>query len=574
LPGFDAAGFYHPPVKIALAQINPTIGDLPANAALIVDAIERARSAGAALVVLPELCVCGYPPKDLLTRRDFVQACAREVKRIGESATAGVTAVIGTPLPLEGGGVSNSLVVYRDNAFVDYYDKRLLPTYDVFDEDRYFTAGKRAVRVEVAGMQVGLAICEDLWHGEDAGFAGRYADRPDPVAATVEAGAQIIVAASASPFVVGKHLRHVDILRAHAMRHNLTMCSVNQVGGNDDLIFDGRACVVGADGAVEAQGSAFAADLLIHDVGRASGERGAPEQLGPEASIIEALTLGVRDYLGKTGFCNVIVGLSGGIDSALTAAIAVRALGSAHVLGVAMPGPFSSGHSVEDAQDLADRLGIRLVTVPIEDMHAGMRASIDPALETMGEGGLGTQLPDVADQNLQSRARGIVLMTLSNRTGALVLTTGNKSELAVGYCTLYGDMNGGLAVLSDVPKTMVFRVARWMNDHAVEVGFECSAIPERTITKAPSAELAPDQLDTDSLPPYEELDAIIELYVEGRQGAAAIVEQTGFDEALVRRIVRLIDVNEYKRRQLAIGLKVTTVAFGFGRRMPIARRWW
>ena len=559
-------------MKIALAQINPTIGDLPGNAALIVDAIERARSAGAALVVLPELCVCGYPPKDLLGRRGFIEACAREVRRIGESATGGITAVIGTPLPIEGGGVSNSLVVYRDNAFVDYYDKRLLPNYDVFDEERYFVAGSRSVVVEVSGVRVGLAICEDLWHGEDAGFASRYTDRPDPVAATVEAGAQMIVAASASPFVLGKHLRHVDILRAHAMRHGVPVCSVNQVGGNDDLVFDGRACVVGADGNVKAQGAAFAEETLILEMGGESGR--AIEQLEPEASIIEALTLGVRDYLRKTGFRDVIIGLSGGIDSALTAAIATRALGAEHVLGVAMPGPHSSGHSVEDAEQLADRLGLRLVHAPIGDSYAAMRSSIDLVFESLGQTALGAELPDLADQNLQSRARGVVLMTLSNRTGALVLTTGNKSELAVGYCTLYGDMNGGLAVLSDVPKTMVFRVARWMNEHAGALGFEREPIPERTITKAPSAELAPDQLDTDSLPAYEVLDEIIELFVEGRLGGAEIVERTGLDEALVRRIVRLIDINEYKRRQLAIGLKVTSVAFGFGRRMPIARRWW
>lgn len=558
-------------MNIALAQLNPTVGDIPANAALIADAIDRARAAGADMIVVPELCVCGYPPKDLLTQAGFVEACAAAARRVGESATAGITAVIGTPLPLEGGGIANGLVVYRDNTLVDYYDKRLLPTYDVFDEDRYFRAGSRAVVIEAAGVRVGLAICEDLWHGEDAGFASRYADKPDPVTQTIEAGAEIIVAASASPFVLGKHERHIAILQAHAKRHGVPVCSVNQVGANDDLIFDGRACVVGADGAVRAQGRAFAEDLLIHQIGGPGEE---VEQIAAEENLIEALTLGVRDYLRKTGFDRVIIGLSGGIDSALTAAIAVRALGADRVTGVAMPGPFSSGHSVEDAAELADRLGVRLLTVPIGAMCDATRASVDPMFEALGQRPLGLVQPDLADQNLQSRARGIVLMTMSNRTGALVLTTGNKSELAVGYCTLYGDMNGALAVLSDVPKTKVFRVARWMNEHAIACGFAKPPIPERTITKPPSAELAPGQMDQDTLPPYEVLDEIVERYVEGRQSVGMIVEASNLDAQLVQRIVRLIDVNEYKRKQLAIGLKVTTVAFGFGRRMPIARGWW
>lgn len=558
-------------VKIALAQINPTVGDIPGNAKLIAAAIARARDAGAVLVVLPELCLCGYPPKDLLLHPDFVAACAVEAKRIGESATDGITAVIGTPLPLEGGAIANSLAVYRHNALVDYYDKRLLPTYDVFDEDRYFHAGSRAVVVEVAGKRVGLTICEDLWHGEDAGVASRYADAPDPVGAAVEAGAEIIVAASASPFVVGKHERHITILRAHALRHGLPVCSVNQVGANDDLIFDGRACVVGADGVLQVQGRAFAEDMVVHEVGAVGAV--APTQ-SIEGDLVDALTLGVRDYLRKTGFERALVGLSGGIDSAVTVAIAVRALGPKNVEGVAMPGPFSSGHSLEDAADLAVRLGIRLHTVPVEALCAEMRASINPLFAELGERCLGQTHPDLADQNLQSRARGIVLMTMSNRTGSLVLTTGNKSELAVGYCTLYGDMNGGLAVLSDVPKTMVVRVARWMNEHAPELGFVSPPIPERTITKPPSAELAPGQTDQEILPPYAVLDEIVERFVESREPVEAIVAETGLDHGLVRRIARMIDLNEYKRKQYAVGLKVTKVAFGPGRRVPIARGWW
>jgi NAD+ synthetase len=558
-------------VKIALAQLNPTVGDIPGNVRLIEDAIARARDARADMVVVPELALCGYPPKDLLLRRGFVEACAAAARKLGESATAGITAVLGTPLPLEGGGTANSLVVYRDNAFVDYYDKRLLPTYDVFDEDRYFRAGARAVVVDVAGARVGLAICEDFWHGEDAGVASRYAHAPDPVAAAVDAGAQIIVSASASPFVLGKHERHVAILRAHATRHRVPVCSVNQVGANDDLIFDGRACVVGPDGAVQVQARAFSRDLVVHEIGAAGPVAPAGEA---EAELVEALTVGVRDYFRKTGFARALVGLSGGIDSALTAAIAVRALGADCVQGVAMPGPYSSDHSRADAEELAGRLGVRLHAVAIDTVCDAARQAIDPLLGELGERPLGRTHPDLADQNLQSRARGIVLMTLANRLGALVLTTGNKSELAVGYCTLYGDMNGGLAVLSDVPKTLVFRAARYLNTHASAFGFGQPPIPERTITKAPSAELAPGQFDRDTLPPYDVLDAIVEGFVEFRESAETIAARTGFEADLVRRICRMIDRNEYKRKQYAVGLKVTAVAFGPGRRVPIARGWW
>ncbi|MCL4222756.1 MAG: NAD+ synthase [Phycisphaerales bacterium] len=560
-------------MRIALAQINPTVGDVPGNSAACEHAIEQAREAGAHLVVLPELCISGYPPKDLVHRPDFIRACAAAAKRIGQSCTRDLTAVIGTPLPLDSGGIANSLVVYRDNALVDSYDKRLLPTYDVFDEDRYFVPGHRAVVIDVDGTPVGLAICEDLWRGEDAGFASRYLDAPDPVSAAVEAGARLLVVPSASPYVLGKHDRHVSILRTHATRHGLPVCSVNQVGGNDDLIFDGRACVIAPDGSIAARAPAFREHLLIHDLGTRDGDGGESE-LGVERNMVEALTLGVRDYLRKTNFHKAIIGLSGGVDSALTAAIAVRALGSDNVLGVALPSRYSSQHSRTDAYDLAARLGITCLTVPIVEAHGALHEAINPALSEMGERLLGQRLPDLADENLQSRLRGTVLMTLSNRTGAIVLTTGNKSELAVGYCTLYGDMNGGLAVLSDVPKTLVYRVSRWINDHPGLCGFAQAPIPESTLTKPPSAELAPNQKDSDSLPEYDVLDVIIERYVERHEDIATIVAGTNFDEPVVRRVARLIDVNEYKRKQMAVGLKVTALAFGSGRRMPIARGWW
>lgn len=558
-------------MKIALAQLNPTVGDLEKNAARIDSAISRARDHGAALVVLPELAVCGYPPRDLLTVEGFADRCAKAAHHIGQTATAGITAVIGTPRPRSNGGIANALLVYRDNALIDTYDKRLLPTYDIFDEDRYFEPGARAVVVEAVGRRVGLAICEDLWRGEDAGFAARYAESPDPVAELARAGVDLLVVPSASPFVLGKHARHRAILARHARSLGVPVVSVNQCGGNDDLLFDGRSGVIAPDGATLAEARAFDEDLVVLDL--ADARPITPPAIDDERLVIEALTTGIRDYLSKCGFKAACLGVSGGIDSALTAAIAVRALGPDAVLGVAMPGPFSSQGSITDAHALTDNLKMRCLTVPIAapfDAHARI---LNDAFAAIDLPALGASPRDLARENLQSRVRGALMMGLSNRTGALLLTTGNKSELAVGYCTLYGDMNGGLAVLSDVPKTMVFRVSRYLNDHHTGLGFPVPPIPEPTIAKPPSAELAPGQLDTDSLPPYEILDEIVERHVEGRQSSERIMAETGFDHALVARMCRLIDLNEYKRRQLAVGLKITHAAFGPGRRMPIAQGW-
>ncbi len=558
-------------MKIALAQINPTVGDLPANTDKVTRAIAHARDAGASLVVLPELCVCGYPPRDLLTIEGFVERCAAAAKAIGESATNGITAIIGTPLPLEHGAISNGLVVYRDNTLVDFYDKRLLPTYDVFDEDRYFEPGDRTVIVEVEGRRVGLAICEDLWRGEDAGFASRYADAPDPVAELAKSGVDLLAVPSASPFVLGKHARHRAILAKHAAALGVPVASVNQCGGNDDLIFDGRSCVITPEGHTLAECADFEEDLVVVELDAATPIE--PPLIPDERLVIDALTVGLRDYLTKCGFRKACLGLSGGIDSALTAAIAVRALGPKAVLGATMPGPFSSEGSITDAYDLAERLGMRCITMPIAPGFDGHKQILNDGFAAIDQPKLGEKLPDLAQENLQSRVRGALMMGISNRTGALLLTTGNKSEVAVGYCTLYGDMNGGLAVISDVPKTLVYRVCRYMNDHHADLGFARPPIPESTITKPPSAELAPGQLDTDSLPPYEILDDLVERHVERRQSSARIIEETGHDPDLVKRICRLIDLNEYKRRQYAVGLKITHVAFGPGRRMPIAQRW-
>lgn len=596
-------------MRIALAQINPVVGDVRGNAARIAAVTAQAREAGADLVVFPELAISGYPPKDLLLREGFVTECTRAAKQLGETHSEGLTLIFGCPLPADGvdgfsgappsepaspssaapAPVANALLVYRANRFIDSYDKRLLPTYDVFDEDRYFTPGDRAVVVGVpcracaGSARVGLAICEDLWKGEDVGFASHYANSPDPVAEAVRLGAQVLVVPSASPFVLGKGQRHRRLLRMHASMHKIFVAAVNQVGGNDDLVFDGHAAVIAPDGSLLDAAPGFIEHLLVTDIPFDDVGPTLPNPLRPladplltaseEQLLFHALTLGTRDYLYKTGFRTALVALSGGIDSAVTATLAVAALGAENVIGVSLPSRFSSTHSREDAAALASNLGIRLWSMSIADTHAAIASTLDPLFDTAGLARLGRDLPDPTDENVQSRIRGLLMMALSNRTGALVLTTGNKSELAVGYCTLYGDMNGGLAVLSDVAKMQVYALARWINANHALYGFPRSPIPERSITKPPSAELRPDQTDQDSLPPYEVLDAIIEQAIETHASPRRIAEETGLDPATVARIVRMIDRAEFKRRQLATGLKVTSVAFGPGRRFPIAQGW-
>ncbi len=578
-------------MRIALAQVNPTVGDVDGNTELCVRAAHLAGERGADVVVLPELVICGYPPKDLLLAEGFIAACERAVLRIAKRLPRGMTAILGTPLRGRvRGRIGNGLVALRDGKIVARYHKRLLPTYDVFDEDRYFAPGDEAVVLRVKGKgdaaatAIGLSICEDLWRGEDVGFADRYAGRPDPVAALVKKGATVIVNPSASPFVLGKGKRHRAILRGHAKSHGVFVAAVNQVGGNDDLIFDGHAAVFDPRGTLVAAGRGFADDIVCFDVhpkvGRAkTSVARAARVIDPlaiatqEELVFRALVLGVRDYCLKTGFRSAVIGLSGGIDSAVTAAIAAAALGASRVTGVLMPGPYSSEHSVSDANDLATRLGMPTTTLNITGVVDAYRPMLDPAFAAAGLKRLGESLPDLSEENLQSRVRGTAIMAWSNRSGAIVLTTGNKSEIAVGYCTLYGDMNGGLAVLSDLTKHMVYALAKWMNANPTLAGFERAPIPEGSITKPPSAELRPNQTDQDSLPEYDVLDEILHHAIELREAPATIARRTKHDLATIKRVMRLIDISEYKRRQGATGLKITSVAFGTGRRVPIAQQW-
>ena len=550
-------------MQLCLAQINTTIVDFAGNLARIAQACDRARARGDQVVVTPELAVTGYPPLDLLERPDVLLAAANAMPMLAR-ASRGLTLIVGAALPSDAPGrpAINAALVLQDGQLLATIRKRLLPTYDVFDEDRYFQPGTSAQVLDIGGRRVGVTICEDIWHYGDDGKP-RYP--VDPVAELVAAGADCILNLSASPFEIGKPLRRLELVRGIAARHGVPVAYCNLVGGNDSLVFDGRSFAVDGHGQVIAVADAFAeADLHFELPTRAANPYPAFSHIpavfhGDTAQEVRrALVLGLRDYVNKCGFKNVVLGLSGGIDSALTAALAVEALGAQHVTGVAMPGPYSSAGSVTDALKLAQNLRIRCPIVSISQPYDAFRQALSNEFSQYASAD-----GDITDQNLQARARGTVLMALSNKTGALLLTTGNKSELAVGYCTLYGDMNGGLAVIGDVPKTLVYEVARTYNA-------EREVIPEDTLTKPPSAELAPDQKDEDSLPPYPVLDAILQRHVVERRTVAAIVEE-GFERATVERVVRLVERNEYKRRQAAPVLRVTRKAFGGGRRVPMAR---
>ena len=545
-------------MKIALLQINPTVGDLPGNARLILEALERAARAGADVAVTPELALVGYLPRDLLLDRGFVDAAWTALAGLAARTAALPPVLVGLPEPNasdEGRPLFNSAVLLRGGGIGARFRKALLPTYDVFDEDRYFEPFHGPQILEVGGRRLGISICEDIWNDRDFWKRRRY--HHDPIDELSRAGADAIVNLSASPFTAGKHQKREEMLGAAAGKHGRPVAYVNQVGGNDDLIFDGRSCAFDAGGAPIARGRSFEPDVVVCDLD-ASHPIAPPDDVGHESEIWRALVLGTRDYVRKCGFREVVLGLSGGIDSAVTAAIAADAVGPDRVLGALMPSPYSSPGSVDDARALASNLGIATLTLPIEP---AMRAFGEILREPFSERPCG-----VAEENIQARIRGTLLMALSNQRGALLLTTGNKSELSVGYCTLYGDMNGGLAVIADVPKTMVYRIARWRNQTAGR-----PLVPESSLTKAPSAELRPNQTDQDSLPPYDVLDDILQRHIERHQSADAIVA-AGLDEGTVARVLHLVQAAEFKRKQAPPGLKVTDRAFGTGWRMPIAKR--
>ncbi len=543
-------------MKIALGQINPTVGDFSGNAARIIDFSRRAQSAGAGLILFPELAVCGYPPRDLVERPSFVLRNRETAERIARE-TRGIAVICGlvTPAAAESGkSVMNSAALLKDGTIAFIQSKMLLPTYDVFDEMRNFAPASSQELFNFCGKRMALTICEDAWN--DKHFWNKRLYRFDPVEALVGAGGNFVLNISASPFWVGKREFRREMLATIARNYKVPVVMVNQVGGNDSLIFDGSSLVIGPEGSVIAQGKSFEEDLIYFDPDQLTGE--IHEQIaGDEASAYAALVLGTRDYVRKCSFQKVIVGLSGGIDSALTAVIAADAVGPENVIGVGMPGPYSSTGSIDDARALAGNLGISFELLSISDIFCSYRKVLQQVFAGKKE--------DETEENIQSRARGTLLMALSNKLGAIVLSTGNKSELGVGYCTLYGDMAGGLAVISDVPKTMVYRLSRYLNSRR-------QVIPPATIDKPPSAELRPDQKDSDTLPPYEILDAILEDYIEDLHSAEQIAADRKFDLDLVRRVIRMVDRSEYKRQQAAPGLKISAKAFGYGRRFPIAAK--
>jgi NAD+ synthase (glutamine-hydrolysing) len=550
-------------MKVALGQINTTIGDIDGNVDKMIAFAINARQGGARLIIFPELAVCGYPPMDLLLKDSFVHANLRGLDKLRQSVE-GISVLVGFVDTNHGNGrpLYNACALLEDGEIKARRYKTLLPSYDVFDEDRYFEPAREYTPVTIDGISVGISICEDIWNSKQINTKPRYLI--DPIERIVELHPQLLVNISASPFSIGKeHIRH-ELVRNQARKHGIPIIYVNQVGGNDELIFDGRSIVVNADGELIARGNEFTEDLIYVDI--EPGEKSVQVLNGiirPSAddrtiNSYKAVVLGTKDYVRKCGFTKTIIGLSGGIDSAVTAAIAVKALGAENVVGIAMPSPYSSQGSLDDAAALAKNLGMEYRVIPIEKAMAAFNEMLGPAFE-------GTNR-DVSEENIQARIRGSILMAMSNKFNYLVLTTGNKSELAVGYCTLYGDMCGGIAVISDLLKTLVYDLAKYINE---EAGREI--IPRSTIEKPPSAELRPNQTDQDSLPPYVVLDGILQAYVEQRRKPDEIV-RLGYKKEVVMDVINKTDRSEYKRHQAAPGLKVTTRAFGVGWRMPIAQR--
>ena len=546
-------------MKIALAQTNSTVGDLDGNANLILSFASRARALGAEAAVFPELTLTGYPPRDLLEKQNFLDQTEQQLERVAaESANLGITIICGTVTRTgssSGNPIYNTAAVLAGGKVVFRQNKMLLPSYDVFDETRYFEPAPRQFPLTLSGTPTALTICEDAWN--DKQFWERRLYSRDPVEELAQAGARVLISINASPYHMGKRALRREIFSATARHFHMPSVYVNQVGGNDQLVFDGSSFAMNAEGQVIASAASFEEDLVLVDTQTLTGDH--HENYSDECeAVYQALVIGTRDYIRKCGFARVIIGLSGGIDSSLTAAIAVDAVGRENVTGVGMPGPYSSEHSVSDARDLAHHLGIRFEIIPIGNQYQAYLGVLSPLFDGGTTG--------VTEENLQARLRAVTLMALSNKWGAIVLTTGNKSELAVGYCTLYGDMCGGLAVISDVPKTLVYTLSRVANQR------HANAIPENVFVKPPSAELRPDQKDSDSLPPYEVLDQILRAYIENNDAPQQISDSLDLPLELVRDIVNKVDRNEYKRQQAAPGLKVTTKAFGIGRRFPIAQR--
>ena len=555
---FSPPNYAGPALKIALLQLNPTIGAFAANREKLAAAYADAVARGAEFVIAPELFLCGYPPRDLLLREDFVAANLGALEAAAQAIGAVPLCVgyVDRNPERPGRALQNAAAVLQHGRIVWRTTKSLLPTYDVFDEDRYFEPAKSVAPYDFNGIKLGITICEDIWNDED--FWPERLYRRDPVRELVSQGAEIILNLSASPWHDGKERTRLKMLQRVAADEKIPLAQVNAVGANDELIFDGHSVVLDAQGEVLSLGKGFAEEVLVVDIGK-SGKRKAESGnifAAREELLFSALSLGIRDYVRKCGFKSVILGLSGGIDSALIAVIAADALGAENVWGVSLPARYSSAGSLTDAEKLARTLGIRYDVLPIEPAFNAVEALLHPVFA-------GTR-PNEAEENIQSRLRGVTLMALSNKFGGLVLTTGNKSEMAVGYCTLYGDMNGALAPIADVLKTDVYLLSRWVNRQR-------EIIPSDSITKPPSAELRPGQKDQDSLPPYEILDAILELYVVKNLGKAAIVD-AGFDAAVVNDVVNKVTFSEYKRRQAAPGLKVSSRAFGMGRRIPVAQR--
>ena len=541
-------------MKIGCAQINPTVGDLSGNLEKIAAAYEELSAAGADLVITPELAIAGYPPQDLVFKSRFVPQNLEALDRLHAMVAERTALLVGYVERNEGRGkpFHNAAALLVHGQPVQKTFKSLLPTYDVFDEDRYFEPARSVTPFLLARRKIGITICEDIWTEP---YLPRSYYEVEPLRSLVEQGAEVIVNLSASPFSLGKPVARREMVASLARTHGLPICYCNVVGGNDQLVFDGNSFAVNRRGELIAHLPGFREANLVVDMEASTVV--SPEERETSADLRDALSLGVRDYMRKCGFKSAVLGLSGGIDSAVVAVIAVDALGAENVVGVSMPSPYSSRGSIDDALALARNLGIKCLQIPIADAFRSFKAQFAEVFAGLPE--------DTTEENMQSRLRGMILMSLSNKFGHILLTTGNKSELAVGYCTIYGDMAGGLAVISDVPKTMVYDLARWINQ-------EREIIPRATIEKPPSAELKPDQVDQDTLPPYEILDEILRLYVEENLSARDIVAR-GFADKTVRWVQRRVDLNEYKRAQAAPGIKVTSRAFGIGRRMPIAQRY-